>query len=153
MIKMIVAADEEGGIGKGGGIPWSIRNDLSFFRFMTYGDDVVMGRKTYENTPELEGRRLITLTRQDGYDAPRVASTLREVVSHRQNIENKTLWVGGGGSVYLQYMGTADEVILSRIEGSYDCDTFFPMDKLEEHYEMVGRFTAQGFQAQRYKLK
>ena len=148
--KIIAAVDEDGGIGKDGGIPWAVSNDLSFFRFMTYGDDVVMGRKTYENTPDLEGRRVIALTRQDRYDAPRVASNIRSVISHCRTIEDKDLWIGGGRSVYLQYMGTADEVILSHIPGSYDCDVFFPMEELEQKYDRIGSFEAQGFTANRY---
>lgn len=151
MFKLIAAIDEEGGMGKNGGIPWNVGNDLAFFRFMTYGDPVVMGRKTFENTGNLPGRKMIVLTTQEDYDGGHYTTTkpgVKLFVSPHQ-----TTWIGGGKSVYDQYIGEAQEVCLSRIDGTYDCDQFFPMDALEEQYEMIGQFQAEGFEVERYKAK
>lgn len=151
MFKIIAAVDEDGGLGKAGGIPWSVKNDLSFFRFMTYGNPVVMGRKTFENTGNLPGRDMIVLTSQQDYDKgdfhAHNTSGVRLYTSPHQ-----TTWIGGGASVYKQYIGSADEVVLSHVKGSYNCDVFFPMDALETHYEKIGEFGAEGFTVSRYKL-
>jgi len=152
MFRLIAAIDEDGGMGKDGDLPWSIRNDLSFFRFMTFGETVVMGRKTFENTGNLPGRRMIVLSRQEGYDGGDYHARCRSSVKIYAPPQDVT-WIGGGKDVYEQYMGEAEEVVLSRINGTYDCDLFFPMDALKEKYEMIGRFQAEGFQAERYKLK
>lgn len=151
MFKIIAAVDEDGGMGKNGDLPWSVKNDLRFFRFMTIGDPVVMGRKTFENTGKLPNRRMIVLTRQEGYNGGDLqahsTASVKLYVSPMQ-----TVWIGGGKSVYEQYLGTAKEVCLSHVEGSYDCDMYFPMDELEEKYEKIGEFAAEGFTASRYKL-
>lgn len=118
---------------------------------MTFGGTVVSGRKTFENTGNLPGRRMIVLTSQENYDGGDLVATSKPGVKLYVS-PHQTTWIGGGQSVYEQYIGEAEEVCLSRIDGTYDCDTFFPMDTLEEEYEMIGRFQAQGFQAERYRL-
>jgi dihydrofolate reductase len=151
MFKIIAAVDEEGGMGKDGDLPWTIRNDLSFFRFMTIGDTVVMGRKTFENTGKLPNRRMAVLTSQEDYDKGdlQAHSTggVKLYVSPMQ-----TVWIGGGKSVYEQYLGNADEVVLSHVDGTYDCDMFFPMNRLDQNYEKNAEFEAEGFTVSRYKL-
>ena len=151
MCKIIAAVDEEGGMGKDGDLPWTIRNDLSFVLFMTIGDTVVMGRKTFENTGSLPNRRMIVLTSREDYDRgdPQAHSTggVKLSVSPHQ-----TTWMGGGRSVYDQYLGAAEEVILSHVDGTYDCDMFFPMNKLDQNYDKNAEFGAKGFTVSRYKL-
>lgn len=138
-------------MGKDGDLPWTIRNDLSFFRFMTIGDTVVMGRKTFENTGSLPNRRMVVLTSQEDYDEGDLQAHSTGGVKLYTSPMN-TVWVGGGKSVYDQYLGAAEEVILSHVDGTYDCDMFFPMNKLDKNYEKNAGFEAEGFTVSRYKL-
>jgi dihydrofolate reductase len=118
---------------------------------MTIGDTVVMGRKTFENTGKLPNRRMAVLTSQEDYDKGdlQTHSTggVKLYVSPMQ-----TVWIGGGKSVYEQYLGNADEVVLSHVDGTYDCDMFFPMNRLDQNYEKNAEFEAEGFTVSRYKL-
>ena len=59
---IIAAANKNFGIGKGGEIPWNVPGDFQFFKSMTYGCTVVVGRKTFENIGMLPGRRFVVLT-------------------------------------------------------------------------------------------
>lgn len=65
-MKLIVAVDENGGIGNKGKIPWSCVEDQLFFRFLTMGECVFMGRETYNSLPKsLSGRRNFVITSSD----------------------------------------------------------------------------------------
>lgn len=129
---MIAAVDEELGIGKNNSIPWNYPKDLSFFRFMTMNHKIIMGRNTFESLPVmLKGREMLILSErrrgeivEDGGVKAKFVDwdTLMLVeVGHFE-----TVFVCGGESVYKQMLNITDEIILTRIPGTYDCDTFFP---------------------------
>lgn len=143
MIKLIAAIDEERGIGKNGSIPWDHPKDLQFFRFMTYGSKIVMGRKTFDSIGEpLKGRQTYILSERRNGEISRD----NKVVARYTNWDRlmmvdldiyETAYVCGGESVYKQTLNMADELILTKVSGTYGCDTFFPeykekFDKLVE---------------------
>ena len=69
IISILVAADEGGGIGKNGRLPWHLSDDLKNFRRLTMGHHVLMGRRTYEAvTGKLPGRKLLVLSRDPDFD-------------------------------------------------------------------------------------
>ncbi len=72
MLAYVYAEDENGLIGKGDRLPWSLPADVKFFKEVTMQGDVVMGRATYESIPNrpLKGRRNIVLTHNQDYEAP-----------------------------------------------------------------------------------
>lgn len=148
---IIVAMDEEGGIGKNGSIPWNLSNDLALFRFLTYGKTLAVGRKTYENMGPLENRRIYVLSESGNFDA-----SPKDVhwVQNRENMHFKAqgpIWVAGGESIYKQFIGESENVYLSQIPGTYDCDTFFPKEKLND-YRLVSTVSMKGFDLCRYEL-
>ena len=70
-ISLIVAAANNNAIGKEGGMPWHLPNDLRHFKNLTWGMPVVMGRKTFESLGKpLAGRKNIVISRQQGWSAP-----------------------------------------------------------------------------------
>ena len=71
VIAMIVAVAENGVIGREGGLPWRLPEDMKWFKARTMGRPIVMGRKTWESFPKrpLPGRTNIVVTRQAGYQA------------------------------------------------------------------------------------
>lgn len=130
MKKIIIAAmDEEKAIGKNGEIPWHYPEDLKQFRELTTGNSVIMGRKTYFSLPEdfrpLPDRENIVLTRGD----PKIDASVKIVNSLEDAFDQASsdkVFIAGGASVYEQTLAIADEMILTRVPGTHNGDTFFP---------------------------
>lgn len=145
---IIAAVDEEGGIGKDGKIPWKIAEDMYLFRLLTYGYNLLVGRKTYESMGPLEGRQFYVLSESGDFDnSPPNIHWIQDL----QGMKVPT-WIAGGESVYKQFIGKAENVYLSRIPGTYDCDTFFPEEGLSE-YDRVSEVQVKNFTLQRYQLQ
>ncbi len=71
IIALVVAMAENGAIGRGGDLPWHLRSDMRYFREITMGKPVIMGRRTFKSLPRvLDGRLNIVLTRDRGFVAP-----------------------------------------------------------------------------------
>lgn len=112
MIELIFAQSQDGYIGQNGTIPWIEPVDLQFFRFMTVGRPVVMGRKTWESLPHnqqpLKHRDNIVLTRKPNYQA-KGAKVLN---CHFQILANyDDFWVIGGKEIYDLFMPFADTIV------------------------------------------
>ncbi|UQX10189.1 dihydrofolate reductase [Candidatus Mycobacterium methanotrophicum] len=99
-LSLIWAQSTSGVIGRGGGIPWRLPEDLARFQALTMGHTVVMGRRTWESLPAkfrpLPGRRNIVLTRQSGFtaDGATVVRSLDEALA------DPDTWVVGGEQIY-----------------------------------------------------
>ena len=140
--KIIIAAmDKENAIGKNGEIPWHYPEDMQHFRNLTKGETVIMGRKTYFSPPEdfrpLPERENIVLTRGNPEvdESVKVMNSLEEAY---KSAENEKVFIAGGASVYDQTLKEADEMILTRVPGTHDGDTFFP-DWDEEAWQLTER--------------
>lgn len=125
MIIFVWAEDEKGAIGKDGGLPWKLPNDMKFFKETTTGHTVLMGRKTFEsmgNRP-LPNRQNLIMTRQLDYQADGVT-----VVHHLDDIvgNSEDIYVIGGSEIYKQFMPVVDVLWQTKIAGDFDGDTFFP---------------------------
>lgn len=135
---MIVAADENWGIGKNNSLLVSIPGDMRRFREMTTGHVIVMGRKTLESFPDgrpLKNRVNIVLTRDEGYDGKgaMVVHSLEELQKLLEQYEGDEVFCIGGGSLYRQLLPYADTVYVTRIDHAYESDTYFPdLDRDEE---------------------
>lgn len=120
---MIFAVSEDGVIGKGNSLPWKLPRDLKYFKKMTLGDVVVMGRKTFESLPGrngLKGRENIVITSQaDVYNLKstrtsksagvRFVSSLEELLTtsyleKEPTLSQKRWWIIGGKSIYEQVL-------------------------------------------------
>ena len=135
-MKIIVAVDENGGIGCNGGIPWKCPEDQRFFRFLTMGERVYMGRKTYEslNKP-LSGRYNFVITSSQ--------ERLREGF-HRGDLPLMYAigdgFIIGGQALYEDALRKrkVDTAFISRINGIYECDRFFV---LPSEFKKVSSFS------------
>ena len=127
----IVAAVARGGvIGRDGGLPWQLPEDLARFRDVTTGHAVVMGRRTWESLPgrfrPLPGRRNVVVTRNPSWAA--------EGAEHADSLEDALalltgedrVFVIGGGQLFAEALPLADELVLTEIDLDVDGDTFFP---------------------------
>ncbi len=132
IVSLIVAADENNAIGKGGDMPWRLPDEWKYFRDTTMGKPVVMGRKTWESLPEtrrpLPGRRNIVVTRQEGYKAEGadVVPGVDEAVKLASTSSDE-VFIIGGGQLYGYGMEIADRLYLTRVHTEIEgADAFFP---------------------------
>ena len=131
MTVSLVAAVARGGvIGRHGGIPWRLPEDVAHFKELTTGHAVVMGRKTWDSLPErfrpLPGRRNVVVTRDPGWHAEgaeRAASVEDALVLLESQRE---VFVIGGGEIYAAAFPYADELVLTEIDADATGDTTFP---------------------------
>lgn len=107
------------GIGLNGTMPWpNLKTDLKYFKKCTNGQDIMVGRKTFEHLPDLPNRNIIVATRDNLIP-----------ICLKYERSNTDLWVIGGGEIYLKVLRHfhVQEIHLTRIlYKDYLCDTFFP---------------------------
>ena len=119
-------------IGKAGGIPWHHPGEQAFFKAVTMGTALVMGRKTFDSIGRvLPGRDNIVVTRDPHSLAsakPGVfaVASLDEAIALATSRGAATISVAGGGEIYAAALPLADEMILSRVPESGGGDVFFP---------------------------
>ncbi|MCH8136896.1 MAG: dihydrofolate reductase [Proteobacteria bacterium] len=126
-ISIVVAHSANNVIGKDGGLPWHLPEDLKRFKALTMGKPIVMGRLTHESIGRaLPGRQNIVITGQSAFraegcdvvscpaDALQIAAGATEVM------------VIGGGHIYAQFLRRTDRIYRTLIEAEIAGDTFFP---------------------------
>lgn len=138
-ISIIVAADEENAIGKDGDLLCYLPNDLKYFKSVTNGFPVVMGRKTFESLPKgaLPNRRNIVITRNKSLQFANceMVSSLEEAIALCKN--EPQVFIIGGGTIYKEAINFADKLYLTLIHNTFeDADTFFPEIKNDEWKEI-----------------
>lgn len=135
MIRIIVAIDRKGAIGREGDLVFHIREDLRHFKALTMGSTLVMGRKTFESLPGvLPGRRNIVVTRQSNFSAPgaEIAPDLASALKMAAHGPGDTFIIGGA-QIYEQTLPMADRLDLTLIpQIAENPDTFFPNIPLDE---------------------
>lgn len=131
-LNLIVATDLNNGIGYEGRIPWDAPADLAYFRSLTIGGNVIMGRKTHDSIVEilgktLPGRRHIVVSRTpescDGKNSITVENPFAALTHISRGGE---AWVIGGGEIYKELLPICDYVYMTKIHEKHRCDTFFP---------------------------
>jgi dihydrofolate reductase len=139
MIKLIVACDENRGIGKDNELPWSSPEDMRHFKRTTMGHYVVMGRKTFESigSKGLKGRvnfvlsRTLPLLQKDA-----IVERHSSILLQKLQRDPFDSYIIGGEQIYKEFLPHADEVILTQMEGNYECDSFFPVLSTDD-WELV----------------
>lgn len=128
-ISLIVAAAQNGAIGRDGRMPWHLPNDLRHFKNLTWGMPIIMGRKTFESLGKpLPGRQHIVITRQSGFQplGVVVVSSPEQALSVAAAQEVNEVMIIGGGEIYKLFLERATRIYLTRIHDSFEGDTFFP---------------------------
>ena len=123
---LIYARAANGVIGKDGGLPWYIPNDLKHFKAKTMGLPMIMGRKTFESFQgPLKGRRNIVLTRDCRWQAEgaEVVHSVKEALDLVAGAECSVI---GGAEIYALFEPYAERIELTEVHGEFDGDTFMP---------------------------
>ena len=141
-LSLIVAAAANHVIGRNNRLPWYLPDDLKYFKSMTFGKPVIMGRKTFDTIGKpLPGRHNIVLSRQQNYQADHVypANSLTAAIALAQsfNLINGVdeSMVIGGGKIYTAALPLAARIYLTRIHHHILGDAYFPKlqpDKWQE---------------------
>lgn len=125
---LVWAQSRDGVIGRGGTLPWRVPEDMAFFRALTTGGTVVMGRRTWESLPPrfrpLPGRRNVVLTSGEAPGA--------EVIRRVEDAPADA-WVAGGAAVYAAAMPTAGLLVTTYVDGDYEGDVWAPPVGAEWH--------------------
>lgn len=134
-LSLIVAAAENGVIGKDGKMPWRLPAESAYFRQTTLGHPVITGRKNYQAMGRpLPGRLNIVLTHQPAYEVPDgvvVVHSLPEALALPQLKQAEEAFVIGGAQLYQAAMPLADKLYLTTVQAHIDGDTYFSYDPAE----------------------
>lgn len=130
-MNVIAAVDNRWAIGKGNKLLVSIPADMKYFREMTTGHVVVMGRKTLESFPNkkpLPNRVNIVMTRDASYaaDGAIIVHSEEELTEALAPYETKDIFVIGGQSIYDLLIDKCDVAYITKIDYVYDADAYFP---------------------------
>ncbi len=127
---MIAAMANNRVIGKDNQMPWHLPADLKFFKNVTMGKPILMGRNTYESIGRpLPGRENIIISRNEDYkvDGASVFPSIEAALTYcRSNKSHDEVMIIGGGAIYKQALPHADNLYLTYIDLDTDGDTFFP---------------------------
>lgn len=132
--KAIAAMSLNRVIGNGNKIPWHLPEDFKWFKQLTTGNVIVMGRKTFESIGKpLPNRETIILSRsQFSVPGVRTISDLREINPAN---ESREIFICGGGQVYTQALPLCSDLYLTLVKREVEGDAFFPA--FEDRFELV----------------
>lgn len=127
MLSILVAASENNAIGKDNQLLWHLPADLKYFKQLTTGHTVIMGRKTYDAIGKpLSNRRNIVITRQPDL----IISGCEVVHSLQQAIEvskqKQEVFIIGGAEIYHQALSLCNIIYLTRVHHQFEADAYFP---------------------------
>jgi dihydrofolate reductase len=134
-LSLIVAVAQNNVIGRNNELPWYLPQDLQYFKSVTLGKPIIMGRKTFESIGKpLPGRTNIVVTRQSNwqFSGVLVAQSVHEAIRiaeqfcAEQNQRAEEVRVIGGAEIYSHALAIADRVYLTNIDIRVDGDAFFP---------------------------
>jgi dihydrofolate reductase len=127
-ISVIAALARNRVIGRDGGLPWHLPDDMRHFMRTTRGKTVVMGRRTFESlSAPLADRENVVVTRRRGY-APAGATVVRSLAEALERFaEREEIVIAGGERIYREALDLADRLYLTYVDAEPEGDTHFPV--------------------------
>jgi len=130
IISIIVAMDENGGIGVENRLPWHLPDDLKRFKSLTMGHHLIIGRRTFESIGKpLPGRKLIVLSSNNsltGLGEIKVAANLNDALSIAASQAETEVFIGGGREVFQTALPLTERIYLTIVHTISDANVFFP---------------------------
>ena len=132
IVLIAAVAEENRVIGQDKDLPWHIPEDLQHFKTLTTGHPLLMGRRTFESVVHqfggpLPNRRMVVLTHEGPFDDYPEIETYGSLDAALDAVaDEEVVFIGGGESIYEQFLPHADRLELTLIEGDYEGDTYFP---------------------------
>ena len=127
MISMIFAMGRDNALGYKNKMPWHLPADLAYFKRVTIGQPVIMGRKTFDSLGRpLPGRENIVVTRNKDFshDGCIVVNSIEKA---KELVKDKEAFIIGGAEIYKAFLPIADRMYITEIDNEFEADTFFPI--------------------------
>lgn len=134
LISLIVAHSSNRVIGIDGQLPWHIPNDLKYFKAITIGKPIIMGRKTFDSIGKpLPGRLNIIITKNTDLSIEEcvVVNNLEAAISEAKNFfktqdtEQEEIFIIGGAQIFKQSMKFVNKIYITEVHAEYAGDVFF----------------------------
>ncbi len=145
MISLIVAMADGNVIGGANSLLWHISEDLRYFKEVTMGHTVIMGRKTYESIGRpLPKRKNIVISRDSALkiEGCIVVNSLESAIELSSEDENP--FIIGGGEIYKSAIDIVDRLYVTKVMHSYEGDTYFPEISVQKWSRISAEFHARG---------
>lgn len=143
IVSLLLAASANGVIGKDNKLPWHLPDDLKYFKNLTWGLPILMGRKTFDSIGKpLPGRKSIVITRNKDWqhDGVAVVHTVNDAVANAEAFGAKEIFVIGGAEIFTSALPLAARIYLTRIHADFQGDVFFPEISHQEWQLTSSRF-------------
>jgi dihydrofolate reductase len=129
IVSLLVAMDENRGIGRENRLPWRLATDLKRFKTLTMGHHLIMGRKTYESIGKpLPGRTMIVISRNPAFRLQNsfVVPSLDAALDLAATRGEEEAFIIGGGEIFSEALPFASRIYLTKVHGTVQADVFFP---------------------------
>ena len=139
-ISAIVAIASNGAIGKGNDLIWRLPNDLKYFKKITSGHHIIMGRKNYESIGRpLPNRTNVVITRNESYreKGVEVCHSLEGALKIAEANGETEVFIIGGAQIYEMAMPIIDTLYLTEVHQEFEGDVFFQPDL--SHWKEISR--------------
>ncbi len=126
-ITIIVATDQQNGIGANNQLLWHLPADLKFFKQTTTGHTIIMGRKTFDSIGKpLPNRQSLVISKQQNLiiEGAQVFNAMADALA-ACNAENE-VFIIGGAEIYKLALPLANKIYLTKVNGVFNADVFFP---------------------------
>ena len=140
MIRAIVHADKEWGIGKDNDMMFSLPADMKFFRQTTLGHTVVMGGNTLRSFPNgnpLKNRVNIVLSRGQVRDDCIIVRSYEELFNELKARKDEEIYIIGGGEIYKALLPYCDEALVTKVDEIGGASVFFPNLDKDNNFELI----------------
>ncbi len=152
-MKAIVAMTRNRVIGQGNKIPWHLQGEQAWFKEVTMGHTILMGRKTFESIGRpLPGRRNLVVTRTGVLPGVELIRDLKEFEPADYEADGNEVFVIGGGEIYNALLTRCNAIYMTIVKGEYPGDAFFPEFESEFEYSETIRVSPE-FEILYYKRR
>lgn len=139
LLSLIVAAAQNGVIGRDNQLIWHLPDDLKQFKRLTTGHPILMGRKTFESIGKpLPNRTSIVITRNQHwqFEGVIVVNTVEEAIEAARQTGTEEAFVIGGAEIYQMMLPATDKIYLTEVKADFEGDAFFRIPDLNEWREV-----------------
>ncbi|MGP7815969.1 dihydrofolate reductase [Niallia sp. 01092] len=129
MISLIVAMDQNNVIGYKNELPWHLPEDLKYFKKVTTGHPIVMGRKTRDSIGRnLPNRENVILTKNEQFKCEdcTILHSMEELKAWSETKNEEEIFIIGGAEIFKETLNIADRLYITKIDEAYQGDTYFP---------------------------
>jgi dihydrofolate reductase len=153
LISHIVAVEKNHGMGFQNQLPWHLPVDLKFFKTTTLNRHILMGRKTFVALGKpLPNRTSLVISRNPSLhqDGVTLFDDIAKGVEFAKNQNETELFIIGGAEIFNQTLDVVDVIYLTRLEGEFECDCFYPYSEMLKNFNLDSSTTHSADEKNKY---